>query len=136
MSAPDRQRLPGDAPMRAAIVAVALSGAGITMIALVFFGGRAAFGALVGASIATVNLMVFARVGQVFLEQRKGQGAWLAVVLLKLIFLFGGVYLLIKHEIVQGIALAAGYGALPLGITLGSLLGPKPPDDPNLEENP
>ena len=49
--------------------------------------------------------------------------------LVKLVFLFGGVFLLIKNDIVSGIALAVGYGAMPLGITLGTLFGPKPPDD-------
>ncbi|HEY4119326.1 MAG TPA: ATP synthase subunit I [Byssovorax sp.] len=118
----------GDATMRAAILSTAICGAALAFGALVVSGLAAAFGVFVGGAIATANLALFARIGQAFLSER-GRGPWIAVAMAKLVFLFGGVFLLIKNDIVSGISLAVGYGALPLGITLGSLFGPKPPDD-------
>ena len=118
----------GDAPMKAAIASTAVCGVALAALAFVTFGLAAAFGVAIGGAIATANLAVFARIGQAFLAE-KGRGPWVAVAVLKLVFLFGGVFLLIKSGIVSGVSLAVGYGALPLGITLGSLFGPKPPDD-------
>jgi len=48
--------------------------------------------------------------------------------------------MILQSGVVSGLSLAAGYGALPLGITLGSLFGPTPPDDfqrnpPNEKDN-
>ena len=115
--------------MRAAILSVGVCAFGLAAAGFAFFGAYAAgFGVAVGGAIATANLWLFARIGQAFLSE-KGRGPWMAIAVVKLVFLFGGVFLLIKHDIVSGISLAVGYGAMPLGITLGSLFGPKPPDD-------
>jgi hypothetical protein len=60
---------------------------------------------------------------------RQGRTApWGVVALLKLLTLFGGVWLLLERGVVSGLSLAAGYAALPFGITLASLFGPKPPE--------
>jgi len=117
--------------MRAAIWSVCISAGALTFAALAVFGGRAALGVAFGGAIASANLVVFVRVVQAFLGQRtRAQTVpWAALVMLKLILLFGGVWLILKSGIVDPLALAVGYGALPLGITLGTLFGPKPPDD-------
>jgi hypothetical protein len=114
--------------MRAAILSVGVCAIGLAAAGFAFFGASAGFGVAVGGAIATANLWLFARIGQAFLQE-KGRGPWIAIAIVKLVFLFGGVFLLIKNDIVSGISLAVGYGAMPLGITLGSLFGPKPPDD-------
>jgi hypothetical protein len=128
MAAPEPPKVDDGGAMRAAILSVAVCGAGLAFGGLVFFGAAAAFGVAVGGAIATANLWLFSRIGRAFLTE-KGRGPWIAIAVVKLVFLFGGVFLLIKNDIVSGIALAVGYGAMPLGITLGTLFGPKPPDD-------
>jgi len=47
---------------------------------------------------------------------RRGGIAWGIFAMLKIALLFGGVYVLLTRELVDPIALAAGYGVLPLGI--------------------
>ena len=131
MAEPDRQPGPevdDGGAMRAAILSTAACGAALAFAGFAVFGLSAAFGVAIGGAIATANLWLFARIGRAFLSE-KGRGPWIAIAFVKLVFLFGGVFLLIKSGTVSGISLAVGYGALPLGITLGSLFGPKPPDD-------
>jgi hypothetical protein len=128
MPTPDAPKPDDGGTMHAAILSVAACGAALAMGAFAFFGLGTAFGVAIGGAIATANLWLFARIGAAFLSER-GRGPWVAIAILKLVFLFGGVFLLINSGIVSGISLAFGYGALPLGITLGSLFGPKPPDD-------
>jgi hypothetical protein len=48
------------------------------------------------------------------------------VAVVKLVVLFGGLYLLLRSGMASGVALVLGYGALPLGITVGGLLAPRP----------
>jgi hypothetical protein len=119
----------GDAPMRAMVLAVFACGGVFALFTLPFFGGRAALGVAIGGVLATANLAVFARLGDAFIARKGNTVPWTVIALLKLVFLFGGVWMILKSEIVSGLALAAGYGALPVGITLGSLFGPKPPED-------
>ena len=53
---------------------------------------------------------------------------WAVIAVLKLVVLLGGVWLLLRSGLVSGLSLAVGYSSLILGITLGTLFGPKPPD--------
>jgi hypothetical protein len=132
MSKPSRTDEPvglGDAPMRAAVVSVFVCGLCLAVGAFAFDGWRSALGVLIGGLLATLNLAVFARIGQAFIARKGRTAPWGAIALFKLTFLFGGVWLILKSGVVSGLSLAIGYGALPLGITLGSLFGPKPPDD-------
>ncbi|HVY48603.1 MAG TPA: ATP synthase subunit I [Minicystis sp.] len=114
--------------MRAAILSTGVCAVALAAGAFAFAGVRPGFGVAVGGAIATANLWLLARIGRAFVSE-KGRGAWVAIAVLKLVVLFGGVFLLIKSGVVSGVSLAIGYGALPIGITLGSLFGPKPPDD-------
>jgi hypothetical protein len=118
----------GDASMRAAIVAVFIFGLCFAVIGFALMGIRVGFGVLVGGAVATVNLLVFARVGQALMDRKGNTAPWGAVAVLKLILLFGGVWLVLESGIVSALSLAAGYAALPFGITFASLFGPKPPD--------
>lgn len=117
-----------DASMKAAIWAVAGTAMLLAGGAAAGFGGRAALGVAIGGAIATANLLVFARIGQAFISRRGNSAPWAAVAVIKLVALLGGVWLILKSGYVSGLALTIGYGALPIGITLGSLFGPKPPE--------
>lgn len=118
-----------DPTMLAAMRAVGLTAAALALITLVAFGAEKGLSVAAGGAIATVNLIVFARVGQAFVARNGMSAPWFVIGILKLVLLLGGVWLLIKSGYVSGVWLAGGYGALPLGITLGSLFGPRPPDD-------
>jgi hypothetical protein len=115
----------GDAPMRAAIISVLGCGLCFAVAGFAFFGARAGLGVLIGAVLATLNLWVFARVAQAFVSRKGGTTPWAVVALLKLILLFGGVWLILKSGVVSGVSLAAGYAALPFGVTFASLFGPR-----------
>jgi hypothetical protein len=118
----------GDAPMRAAILSVAGCGALFGVLAFAFVDVNTGIGVLCGGAIATVNLIVFARVGQAFLARKGNTTPWGVVAVLKLVLLFGGVWIILKSGLVSGLSLAAGYAALPFGVTFASLFGPKPTD--------
>lgn len=123
--------------MRGAVIAVAVSGAALALLGVALFDARAGVGVALGGALATANLAVFARLGDAFLGQKGSSAPWAAIALVKLVFLFGGVWLILKNDFVPGLALAAGYGALPIGITFGFLFGPKPPDgEPEKPANP
>ena len=113
--------------MRAPVIAVAATAVVLTVAAVPTFGFQSALGVAIGGALATVNLIVFARAGRAFLE-KKGTTPWAMVAVLKLVLLFGGVWMILRTGIVSPLALACGYGSLPIGITLGSLFGPKPPE--------
>jgi hypothetical protein len=117
-----------DATMNAAIVSVGITAVVLALAALAAYGGRAALGVGIGGAIATLNLLVFARIGQAFVSRRGNTAPWAVVAVVKLVALLGGIWLILKSEVVSGLALTIGYGALPIGITLGSLFGPKPPE--------
>jgi hypothetical protein len=117
------------ATMRSATIAVALSGGLIAVLAFATFDARTGLGALLGGALATANLWVMARVARAFVAQR-GATSWAAIAAVKFVALFVGVWLLLRSNAIPALALIAGYAALPIGITLGSLFGPKPVDLP------
>ena len=114
--------------MRGAVIAVAVSGAALAILAFALFDARTGLGVLLGGALATANLAVFARLGDAFLVQKGNAAPWALIAVVKLVFLFGGVWIILKNNFVPGLALAVGYGALPVGITFGFLFGPKPPE--------
>ena len=62
-------------------------------------------------------------------EGRRGGAAWGAFALVKILLLFGGIWVLLTRGLVDPIPLAVGYGVLPLGITVSGLftsLAPRP----------
>ena len=62
-------------------------------------------------------------------EGKRGGAAWGAFALIKMVMLFGGIYVLLTRGLVDPISLAVGYGVLPLGITASGLfssLTPRP----------
>jgi hypothetical protein len=114
--------------MNAAIWSVAGTAVVLSIAAVVAYGARAGLGVAIGGAIATANLVVFARIGQAFIGRRGNTAPWAVIAVVKLIALLGGVWLIMRSGVVSGLALTIGYGSLPIGITLGSLFGPKPPE--------
>jgi hypothetical protein len=55
-------------------------------------------------------------------EGKRGGAAWGLFAVVKIVVLFGGIYLLLTKGLVDPIALVVGYGVLPLGIAASSLV--------------
>lgn len=121
-------------PMRAAILSVVAAALCLAIGAFATFGVKSGLGVAIGGALAVANLMVFARLGQAFVAGKGSSAPWGIVAVLKLVALFGGVWLILKSGYVSGLALAVGYGALPIGITIGSLFGPRPSEPPENRE--
>ena len=121
--------------MSRAIVAVALTGAALSTGALLFAGLGAAFSVAVGAAIATGNLWALARIiGALLPSGRAGaeaqsKGAWALVAVLKIFALLAAVWLLMRHGVVSPLPMLVGFGALPIGIAIGSLVSDRSPPD-------
>lgn len=54
-------------------------------------------------------------------EGKRGGAAWGAFGLIKLVVLFGGIYVLLTRGLVDPMPLVVGYGVLPLGIAASTL---------------
>ncbi len=134
---PDERDKPGkmDASMRAALIGVMGSAAALALGSLALGGPRFALGVAIGGALAPLNLWVFAQVGEAFLSRRGKTAPWAAIAPVKFVFLLGGVWLILRSGVASGLSLIVGYGALPIGITVGTLFGPKPPED-GLEGDP
>ncbi len=103
--------------MRGPLVAVCVAGVALTAGALLFGGARTGISTGTGAVIAALNLWILARaIGGT------GSSGWRTVGLLKMLGLFGGVWLLLTYHLVDPIPLVVGLGALPIGLTTGSML--------------
>lgn len=124
-----------DEGIRAAMTAVTVSAGVFAAIAGITFNVRTACGVGIGGVFALANLWAFARIGEAFLSRRGASAPWAAFAVLKMAGLFGGVWLILRTGVASPMALAVGYGALPIGITIGTMFGPKPPDDVNEPES-
>jgi hypothetical protein len=124
--APAPRRL--DGRMRASIAAVALAGAGLALAALVVFGMSTAFSVTVGAAIAAANLWALARIVAALLPEdaqsarSQSKAAWALLAVLKMFGLIVAVWLLMRHGAVSPLPMMVGFGALPIGIAIGSLV--------------
>jgi hypothetical protein len=133
-SSPPPRRL--DARMRVSLVAVSLTGATFALVALAFFGPSAAVSVATGAGLATVNLWALARIVAALLPDEpdgptggtrgasgpSGSVAWALLGIVKMFALFALVWLLMRHGVVSALPMLAGFGALPIGIAIGSLV--------------
>jgi ATP synthase I chain len=134
---PDTGRDPSgaalDPRMRTAIIGVAAIGAMFAIGAIAGWGTRAGVSVAVGGLIAVANLYGLARIVSALLGARveenagaePGSGIWGLFAILKVIGLFGGVWLLLGSHLVDPIGLIVGWGALPIGVSIGSFLGDK-----------
>jgi len=128
MGQADGEKGPGtDQPSRdvvTAIVAVAAVGLTSSIIAGVGWGLSGFLGVFLGASIAVANLYVFKKLGESFFTVSGGNRAtWGLIGILKVVVLGALVFFVLRHHIVEALPFVIGYAALPVGITLSSLLG-------------
>lgn len=116
-----------DPRMKVAIQVVLGTGLLFTLVAATKFGGHAAFSVAVGSAIAASNLYVMARIIGALVSPRtsKSVAGWSVAFGLKLLFLFGGIWLLLTWQVVSVPPLAIGYVTLPIGIAIGSLVSDK-----------
>ncbi len=117
-----------DKTLQAAVKTVAATAGVATVVAVVAADLRFGLGVLAGGAIAVANLIVLARIVQAFLGKKGNTAPWAIIAVLKLFLLLGGVWLILRSEVVSGLALVLGYMALPLGAVIASLFGPKPPE--------
>jgi hypothetical protein len=134
--------------MRVSIVAVAATGAALSVAALLFFGLGTAVSVALGGAIATGNLWALARIIAALLPsdehgaQAQSRAGWALVAVLKMLGLVTVVWLLMRHGVVSPLPMVVGFGALPMGIAIGSLVSdrsapaessePQQPNDPDL----
>ncbi len=116
-----------DPRLRVYLRAVGWTGGVMALAALAFFGVGTALSVAVGAGIAFANLWALARIVGALLPStaegaQRGKGAWALVALLKMFGLVAAVWLLMRHGVVSALPLLAGFGALPIGIAIGSLV--------------
>src|SRR6188508_998423 len=87
-----------DRTLKAAVRTVALAGVAMAVVAAIAADLRFGGGVLIGGIIAVVNLIVLARVVQAFLDKKGNTAPWAIIAVLKLVFLLGGIYLLLKSD--------------------------------------
>jgi len=114
--------------MRLCLLAVALSGAALTVATFAFFGAWRALPVALGSGIAAGNLWVLGRIVAALLPSEaagaraQSKAGWVLVAMLKMVGLVGLLWLLMRHGGISPLALMAGFGALPIGIAIGSLV--------------
>jgi hypothetical protein len=113
---------PPDPRIQTSVIAVAVIGAIFAIGAFALFGVRIGVSVTVGALVATANLYALGRIIGAFTGDKPGGAAWKIFGLVKILFLFGGVWLLLTKGVVDPIPFVVGLGSLPIGISLGSML--------------
>jgi len=120
--------------IRVAIGAVAVFGALFTAVAGTVWGARGAISAALGAAIAASNLWVLARIvgATARPDASKSAAVWGLLALVKMLALFVIVWLLVRWGVAQPLPLVLGYGALPIGIAVGSVVADRrePAEEP------
>jgi hypothetical protein len=119
-----------DPGLMPALSGVAIVAAVLALAAFAFFGAGIGAGVLLGGAIATANLWLLGRLVRAMLGQGGSTAVWAVVAVVKLLALVAGVWAILKSGALSPLSLVGGYTALPIGITLGSLFGPKPTEDP------
>jgi hypothetical protein len=121
-----------DAGLMSAVRYVAGSAVVLAVVTGLVAGPEQAIGAVLGGLLATANLLLFVRLGKAFLAQGGRGSPWVALAVIKLLGLFAAMFILLRHTDFSALSLLVGYGALPIGIVLAGVLGPRPPDDADL----
>jgi len=114
--------------MRTAVAAVAVTAATFTVCALAFAGGGAAVSVACGGALAAGNLWALARVVAALLPdsrrtaEAQSRGAWSVLAAVKMVGLIAVAWLLMRRGIAAPLPMVIGFGALPIGIAIGSLV--------------
>jgi hypothetical protein len=118
-----------DGSMTTSIVAVAGVAVALSVGALALFGWRSALGVALGGLVATANLWLFALIIRGVLQGGRKGRLWSLAGFVKLLVLLGAAFYLLRAGLTGGLTIAVGYAALPVGIALGSWLGPRVGED-------
>lgn len=119
--------------LRAALWAIALTGALLTLAAPFVLGRGGVVGVALGSAIAAFNLWSLGRIVRAFMN---GAGLpWALLGMLKLVGLLAVVAIVLKLGITTAIPLAIGFAALPVGIVVAQLGAARPREatSPSLE---
>jgi hypothetical protein len=117
-----------DARMRAALISVAIGGAGLAAATAAVFGLRDGLSVAAGAGLAAGNLWALARVVLSLLPEEgeaaaaQSRSAWSLVAVLKTAGLLVAAWLLLRYRVAAPLPMLVGFGSLPMGIAIGSLL--------------
>jgi hypothetical protein len=117
-----------DARLVSALLAVVLSGALMAVAAFFEWGARSAVSVEIGAAVAASNLYVLSRIAHAMIVAGQGGGgaaAWGILALGKMLLLFGGIWWVMARGLVDPLGLVVGYGSLPIGIAIGSIVSDK-----------
>jgi hypothetical protein len=121
-----------DARLVTALVAVGSCGALMAVTAAFAWGARFALSVGAGATIAGSNLYVLSKIVGAMMQDRAagdsqgaGAGTWGVLAMVKMIVLFGGIWLVMTKGLVDPMGLVLGYGSLPIGIAIGSIVSDK-----------
>jgi hypothetical protein len=108
-----------DQGLRAALWAIALTGAALTLAAPFLIGREGIVGVALGAGIAAFNLWSLGRIVRAFMN---GAGLpWVLLAAFKLVGLLIVVAVVLKLGVTTVVPLAVGYTALPIGIVFAQL---------------
>jgi hypothetical protein len=103
-----------------AVVAIAI----LLTVGAYFISGRAtAIGVGIGGLTASLNLWAFTRIGTAMFSGQSRHGAWSFMAMVKLLFLFGAVFWVLKNDLAEPLSFLVGYLALPIGIVASQFLG-------------
>ena len=109
---------------RAVFSAVALAGAAATLVTF-FVAPRAVTSVGAGAAVAVGNLFALRGTVNVLATAAAGGRAppgYAVFLSLKLLGLFGFVWLMLSRGVVSAGPFAIGYGTLPIGVAIGALV--------------
>lgn len=118
-----------DRRLRAAMIAVVVAACAFSGVAAYAWSLRTAFSVAVGGGIAAANLWLLARIVASLMPQEGetvapgAKGAWGVLALLKFSGLIALVWFLMTKHLVDPISLLVGFGALPIGIAIGTAVG-------------
>jgi hypothetical protein len=113
-----------DQGLRAALWAIAITGALLTVGSPFVLGARGIVGVALGSGIAALNLWSLGRIVRAFMN---GAGLpWVLLGALKLVGLLALVALVLQLGITTVLPLAIGYAALPVGIVFAQLGAARP----------
>jgi hypothetical protein len=104
----------------AGLIAVGAVAVVLSLGALVFVGWGPSLGVAIGGLVAVSNLWVLAHIGRGVLSGGPRRRMWALAGAAKFLALVAGAWFLLQTGLVSGLALAAGYASLPVGLTLAS----------------
>lgn len=121
---------PGEVDRAIRIVCMTIAAFALLLAVPSYFvaGGRFALGAVAGGAIGVANFLFFGRIGKALTGTRRAAAFWGGMYFVKIVLLFGGLYVLFTTGVLHVYGLLVGLSALVPGIVVGGLLAtPKAP---------